>query len=140
MASLATPLKLFNMTPLAFFFSDLSSVELFFHQILTNISSSMTSTIFLRLSRVIFMFAFASFCKHVLKSFGKISSHPDCIRPCHHIDCCYASINSKREHPSWALFSHGQIPAPGREDFSNIRPVGKKHGLKPHPRGKFFVF
>ena len=45
----------FQYGALSFLFSDLSSAELF-HQMLTNIPSSMTSTILLSLSRSIFIF------------------------------------------------------------------------------------
>ena len=69
------------MAFLAFFFPDLSpdlsSAELFFHEILTSTPTSMTSTIFLSLFRFIFIFAFASFCKQSFKIFSKIFSQPD---------------------------------------------------------------
>ena len=81
---------MFNMAPLlglSFSFSDLISSALsrtlFFNQILTNISSSMTSTIFLSISRFITIFASELFCKQSFKTVIKISSHPEHgIRPC----------------------------------------------------------
>ena len=73
------------MATLAFFFSDLiSSAELFlpgflFYQTLTNIPSSMTSTIFLSLSRLYLylLLSSVSSCKQSFKIFCKISSHPE---------------------------------------------------------------
>ena len=39
------------------------------------------------------------------------------------VSLSYASVNSKREHPPGALFSHGQIPAPpGRKILQKYAP------------------
>ena len=65
----------FDMAPLlglSFSFSDLIS-----HQILTNIPSSMTSTIFLSICRFISIFASVLFCKQIFKTVIKISSTPE---------------------------------------------------------------
>ena len=65
----------FNMAPLlglSFSFSDLIS-----HQILTNIPSSMTSTIFLSICRFISIFTSLLFCKQSFKTVIKISLHPE---------------------------------------------------------------
>ena len=74
-----------------------------FRQMFTNIPSSMTFTILLGLSRFIFIFASASFCKQSFKIFSKISSHPDrprstCIRTCRHVGCCYPLTFDNRGH------------------------------------------
>ena len=79
---------MFNMASLlgvGFSFSDLIS-----HQILTNIPSSMTSTLFLSICRFISIFASVLFCKQSFKTVIKISSHPEhCIRPRRHVGCRY---------------------------------------------------
>ena len=68
-----------------------------FHQILTNIPFSMTSTIFLTLSRFISIFASVLFCK---QSFQILSRYPHtrntCLRPCRYVGCCYLDSRLKR--------------------------------------------
>ena len=86
---------MFNMAPLlglSFSFSDLIS-----HQILTNIPSSMTSTIFLSICRFISIFASVLFCKQSFKTVIKISSHPEHVH-CRHAGCRHPlTLNYKLE-------------------------------------------
>ena len=74
-SAISFPLKLFNMAPWTFSSQICLQQNSSFHQMLTNIPSSMVSTVLLNLSG--FIFASASFCKQRIKIFSKTSSHPD---------------------------------------------------------------
>ena len=84
----------FNMAPslgISFSFSDLISSALsralFFHQILTNIPPSMTSTIFLSIFGSLLL---CWFVNKVLKPSSRyLHTRSTCIRPCRHVGCHY---------------------------------------------------